>query len=99
MALKWCLGTLGRSGTHFEMQLSMSSDDVQRAVATITARASALGGGIASSNVDYGDPNAPPDKVVGSPGFEIAANRMAEYLTTNCPSDVAPPGGQDADGG
>jgi hypothetical protein len=52
------IGAIGRD-VIVEMQISMSSDDVQRAVATITARASALGGGVASSNVDYGDPNAP----------------------------------------
>ena len=52
------IGAIGRD-VIVEIQVSMSSDDVQRAVATITARASALGGGVASSNVDYGDPNAP----------------------------------------
>ncbi len=52
------LGAIGRD-VIVEMQVSMSSDDVARTVAAITSRASALGGGIESSNVDYGDPTAP----------------------------------------
>jgi hypothetical protein len=51
-------GAVGRD-VIVEMQVSMSSDDVARTVAAISAQASALGGGIQSSNVDYGDPNAP----------------------------------------
>jgi hypothetical protein len=49
------LGTIGRD-VIVEMRVSMSSDDIQRSVAAITARVAALGGGVASSDVDYGDP-------------------------------------------
>jgi hypothetical protein len=42
-----------------EMRVSMSSDDIQHAVATITASATAVGGGIASSDVDYGNRSGP----------------------------------------
>jgi hypothetical protein len=38
-----------------EMHVVMSTDDLARSVASITANASALGGGIASSNVNYGE--------------------------------------------
>lgn len=48
------LGAIGRD-VIIEMRVTMSSDDIQRSVAAVTARAAALGGGIASSEVDYGN--------------------------------------------
>jgi hypothetical protein len=51
------LGIVGRD-VIVEMHVLMSSDDIARSVASITASAAQLGGGIASSNVDYGDPSA-----------------------------------------
>jgi hypothetical protein len=47
------LGTIGRD-VIVEMRVVMSTDDVQRSVSSISARASALGGGVASSDVDFG---------------------------------------------
>lgn len=49
------LGAVGRD-VIVEMYVIMSSPDLPRSVAQITARAASLGGGIASSTVDYGDP-------------------------------------------
>lgn len=49
------LGTVGRD-VIIEMYVTMSSDDIQRSVAAVTAKASALGGGVASSDVNYPDP-------------------------------------------
>jgi len=51
------LGIVGRD-VIIEMHVVMSSDDISRSVASISASASQLGGGIASSSVDYGDPTA-----------------------------------------
>jgi Domain of unknown function (DUF4349) len=49
------LGAIGRD-VIVEMYVVMSSPDLPRSVAQITGRAASLGGGIASSTVDYGDP-------------------------------------------
>lgn len=49
------LGQIGRD-VIVEMHVTVSSDDIPRSVATVSARAAALGGGVASSNVDYGNP-------------------------------------------
>lgn len=56
------LGAVGRD-VIVEMYVIMSSADLPRSVAQITARAASLGGGVASSTVDYGDPAVvnPPD--------------------------------------
>jgi hypothetical protein len=80
------LGSIGRD-VIVEMHVVVSSDDIERSVAAITAEAAALGGGIASSDVDYGDrnpsdPTAPPDGhavlVVKVPPNEV--NRLIEGL-------------------
>jgi hypothetical protein len=47
-------GVIGRD-VIIEMAVTMSSDDIRHTVATITASAKTLGGGIASSDVDYGN--------------------------------------------
>ncbi len=52
------LGTIGRD-VIVEMRVVMSTDDVQRSVSSISARASALGGGVASSEVDFGLQDGP----------------------------------------
>jgi hypothetical protein len=52
------LGAIGRD-VIIEMRVLMSSDDIQRTVASITANASTLGGGIASSDVRFGDTTDP----------------------------------------
>lgn len=49
------LGQIGRD-VIVEMYVTVSSDDIERSVSSVTARAAALGGGVASSQVDYGDP-------------------------------------------
>ena len=49
------IGIIGRD-VIIEMHVVISSDDVQRTVSSIMAQASALGGGVASSDVDYGTP-------------------------------------------
>ena len=77
-------GEIGRD-VIVELHVYMTSDDIARSVAAITSDASALGGGIASSDVDYGTPDAttpsghavlvarvPPDKV----------NRLIDGLDT-----------------
>ena len=60
------LGVVGRE-VIIEMQVTMSSDDIQRTVASITANASTLGGGVASSDVDFGDRSDPN----GSQGYAV----------------------------
>lgn len=50
------LGTIGRD-VIIEMNVTVASDDIARSVAAIATRASTLGGGVASSQVDYGDPS------------------------------------------
>lgn len=57
------LGIVGRD-VIIEMHVTMSSDDIQRTVASITANASTLGGGVASSDVDFGD-RADPNRSAG----------------------------------
>ena len=49
------LGQIGRD-VIVEMHLTVSSDDIQRSVSSVSARAAALGGGVASSDVNYGNP-------------------------------------------
>ena len=48
------IGIIGRD-VIIEMQVLVSSDNIQRTVASIMANVSALGGGVAYSNIDYGD--------------------------------------------
>jgi hypothetical protein len=50
------IGIIGRD-VIIEMSVVLSSDNVQRTVSSIMAQASALGGGVASSNVNYGSRN------------------------------------------
>lgn len=52
------LGAIGRD-VIIEMTVSMTSDDIEGTVAAITASTSRLGGGVASSDIDYGDPARP----------------------------------------
>jgi|SRR5918993_2244109 hypothetical protein len=49
-------GEIGRD-VILELHVFMTSDDIARSVAAITADAATLGGGIASSDVDYGSGN------------------------------------------
>lgn len=49
------LGIVGRD-VIIEMHVVLSSEDIGRSVASISASASQLGGGVASSSVDYGVP-------------------------------------------
>jgi hypothetical protein len=51
-------GSIGRD-VIVEMHVSMHSDDIGRTVASISAQAAALGGGIASSDIDYGTRSEP----------------------------------------
>ena len=48
------IGVVGRD-VIIEMRVVLSSDDIQRTVASVMAAASTLGGGVASSDVNYGD--------------------------------------------
>jgi hypothetical protein len=48
------VGVVGRD-VIIEMRVVLSSEDIERSVASIMASARTLGGGIASSDVDYGD--------------------------------------------
>jgi hypothetical protein len=56
------LGAVGRD-VIVEMYVTLSSPNLPRSVAQITARAASLGGGAESSTIDYGDPAAvnPPE--------------------------------------
>lgn len=49
------LGQVGED-VIIEMHVTVSSDDIQRSVSSVSARAAALGGGVASSDVNYGNP-------------------------------------------
>jgi hypothetical protein len=51
-------GSIGRD-VIVEMHVSMHSDDIARTVSSISAQAAALGGGIASSDIDYGTRREP----------------------------------------
>ncbi len=55
------LGAIGRD-VIIEMSVSMTSDDIERTVTAITTTASQLGGGVASSDIDYGDPAQPEQR-------------------------------------
>ncbi|MFW2334117.1 DUF4349 domain-containing protein [Ilumatobacter sp.] len=59
------IGVIGRD-VIVEMRVVLSSDDVQRTVAAVMASASTLGGGVASSDVNYGEPGQ-----FGSDGFAV----------------------------
>lgn len=59
------IGVVGRD-VIVEMQVVVSSDDIERTVASVMAAASTLGGGVASSDVNYGN-----DEVTGSPGYAV----------------------------
>lgn len=48
------IGVIGRD-VIIEMRVLLSSDDIQRTVSAIMAQASTLGGGVASSDVNYGN--------------------------------------------
>ena len=48
------IGVIGRD-VIIEMRVLVSSDNIQRTVASIMANVSGLGGGVAYSNIDYGD--------------------------------------------
>ncbi len=51
------IGVVGRD-VIVEMRVVLSSDDIERTVASIMASASTLGGGVASSDVNYGNANS-----------------------------------------
>lgn len=59
------IGVIGRD-VIIEMRVVLSSDNIQRTVASIMASASALGGGVASSDVNYGNDNG-----LGNEGFAV----------------------------
>lgn len=58
------IGVIGRD-VIIEMRVVVSSDDIQRTVASIMASASTLGGGVASSDVNYGSGD------VGTEGYAV----------------------------
>jgi len=64
------LGTIGRD-VIIEMNVTLASDDIARSVAAIAARASTLGGGVASSQVDYGDPTVDGSDPEGYRGYAV----------------------------
>jgi hypothetical protein len=64
------LGTIGRD-VIIEMNVTLASDDIARSVAAIAARASTLGGGVASSQVDYGDPTDDGSDSEGYRGYAV----------------------------
>ena len=59
------IGVVGRD-VIIEMRVVVSSDDIERTVASVMASASTLGGGVASSDVNYGN-----NAVTGSQGFAV----------------------------
>ncbi|MDW3214471.1 MAG: DUF4349 domain-containing protein [Ilumatobacteraceae bacterium] len=59
------IGVVGRD-VIIEMRVVVSSDDIERTVASVMASAATLGGGVASSDVNYGN-----DAVGGSDGYAV----------------------------
>lgn len=59
------IGVIGRD-VIVEMRVVVSSDDIERTVASVMASARTLGGGVASSDVNYGN-----DAVTGSDGYAV----------------------------
>lgn len=59
------IGVVGRD-VIIEMRVVVSSDDIERTVASVMASAATLGGGVASSDVNYGN-----DAVTGSQGYAV----------------------------
>ena len=59
------IGVVGRD-VIVEMRVVVSSDDIERTVASVMASAATLGGGVASSDVNYGN-----DAVTGSQGYAV----------------------------
>ncbi len=59
------IGVIGRD-VIVEMRVVLSSDDIERTVASVMASARTLGGGVASSDVNYGN-----DAVTGSDGYAV----------------------------
>lgn len=58
-------GSIGRD-LIVEMYVLLSSDDIRRTVSSVTARAAALGGGLASSDVNFGAGQNPAQENTGS---------------------------------
>ena len=69
-------GQIGRD-VIVELHVFMTSDDIARSVAAVTADAASLGGGIASSDVDYGSNDDDP-----------AGNRGHAVLVVRVPPDA-----------
>jgi hypothetical protein len=69
-------GQIGRD-VIVELHVFMTSDDIARSVAAVTADAASLGGGIASSDVDYGSNDDDP-----------AINRGHAVLVVRVPPDA-----------
>jgi hypothetical protein len=69
-------GQIGRD-VIVELHVFMTSDDIARSVAAVTADAASLGGGIASSDVDYGSNDDDP-----------ATNRGHAVLVVRVPPDA-----------
>lgn len=59
------IGVVGRD-VIVEMRVVVSSDDIERTVASVMASAATLGGGVASSDVNYGN-----DAFSGSQGYAV----------------------------
>lgn len=64
------LGAIGKD-VIVEMHVTMTSDDIARSVASIAGNADALGGGIASSDVNYGSSGDPVGAGPGSDGYAV----------------------------
>jgi Domain of unknown function (DUF4349) len=73
-------GQIGRD-VIVELHVFMTSDDIARSVAAVTADAASLGGGIASSDVDYGSGD-------GSDDGDPAINRGHAVLVVRVPPDA-----------
>ncbi len=89
-------GSIGRD-VIVEMHVSMHSDDIARTVASISAQAAALGGGIASSDIDYGtrveptaEPSGQPASVEG--GYAVLVVKVPPDAVNNLLDGLADSG-------
>ena len=81
------IGVVGRD-VIIEMRVVMSSDDIQRSVASIMANASSLGGGVASSDVDYGSQTEPGS----SEGYAVLVVKVPPAVVDRLLSGLADTG-------
>ncbi|MDE0168903.1 MAG: DUF4349 domain-containing protein [bacterium] len=73
------IGAIGRD-VIVEMWVTVSSDNIRRTVASIMANVSALGGGVAFSNIEYGDPTDGHDNAYASLVVKVPPEGIDQLL-------------------